>query len=98
VPLPGEAAPAYIVAQVLGGSSRAHPLPDRQRQGRLDLSAASPRTATASIRPAVTPAGALVCEIVMTMFFLIVIMGATDKRAPQGLAPIAIGLCSRSST
>jgi aquaporin Z len=28
----------------------------------------------------------------MTMFFLIVIMGATDKRAPAGFAPIAIGL------
>ena len=36
---------------------------------------------------------ALVCEVVMTMVFLIVIMGATDKRAPQGLAPIAIGFC-----
>jgi aquaporin Z len=36
---------------------------------------------------------ALVCEVVMTMFFLIVILGATDKRAPAGLAPIAIGLC-----
>lgn len=35
---------------------------------------------------------ALVCEIVMTMFFLLVIMGATDKRAPAGFAPIAIGL------
>ncbi|ELB2101742.1 aquaporin Z [Vibrio parahaemolyticus] len=35
---------------------------------------------------------ALVSEIVMTMMFLIVIMGATDKRAPQGFAPIAIGL------
>jgi aquaporin Z len=35
---------------------------------------------------------ALVTEIVMTMFFLIVILGATDKRAPQGFAPIAIGL------
>lgn len=33
-----------------------------------------------------------VTEIVMTMVFLIVIMGATDKRAPQGFAPIAIGL------
>jgi aquaporin Z len=32
-------------------------------------------------------------EVVLTMFFLIVIMGATDRRAPQGLAPIAIGLC-----
>jgi aquaporin Z len=29
----------------------------------------------------------------MTMMFLLVIFGATDKRAPQGFAPIAIGLC-----
>ncbi len=36
---------------------------------------------------------ALVTEVVMTMFFLIVILGATDKRAPAGFAPIAIGLC-----
>jgi aquaporin Z len=35
----------------------------------------------------------LVVEIVMTAFFLIVILGATDKRAPAGFAPIAIGLC-----
>jgi aquaporin Z len=35
---------------------------------------------------------ALVCEVVMTMMFLLIILGATDKRAPQGLAPIAIGL------
>ncbi len=35
---------------------------------------------------------ALVTEVVMTMMFLIIILGATDKRAPQGFAPIAIGL------
>ncbi len=35
----------------------------------------------------------LVCETVMTFMFLLVILGATDKRAPQGFAPIAIGLC-----
>jgi aquaporin Z len=35
----------------------------------------------------------LVAEVVLTAFFLIVIMGATDKRAPKGFAPIAIGLC-----
>ena len=34
----------------------------------------------------------LVTEIVMTMMFLIIILGATDKRAPQGFAPLAIGL------
>ncbi|MGR6501388.1 aquaporin Z [Shewanella sp. Koi 1] len=35
----------------------------------------------------------LICEIVMTLFFLLVILGATDERAPKGFAPIAIGLC-----
>ena len=34
----------------------------------------------------------LVCEIVMTMMFLIIILGATEKRDPAGFAPIAIGL------
>jgi aquaporin Z len=34
-----------------------------------------------------------VAEVVLTAFFLIVIMGATDERAPKGFAPIAIGLC-----
>ncbi len=34
----------------------------------------------------------LICEIVMTMMFLIIILGATDERAPAGFAPIAIGL------
>jgi len=35
---------------------------------------------------------ALLTEVLMTMFFLLIIMGATDKRAPAGFAPIAIGL------
>jgi aquaporin Z len=35
---------------------------------------------------------ALITEVVMTMMFLLIILGATDKRAPQGFAPIAIGL------
>ncbi len=34
-----------------------------------------------------------VAEVVLTFFFLLVILGSTDKRAPQGLAPVAIGLC-----
>jgi aquaporin Z len=37
-------------------------------------------------------AAALVCEVVMTLMFLVIILGATDKRAPAGFAPIAIGL------
>ncbi len=35
---------------------------------------------------------ALVTEVVMTFMFLLIILGATDKRSPQGFAPIAIGL------
>ena len=38
-------------------------------------------------------AAAFVCEVTMTAFFLFTILGATDKRAPAGFAPIAIGLC-----
>ncbi|GAB7521966.1 aquaporin Z [Paraburkholderia sp. 2C] len=40
-----------------------------------------------------TMAAAFICEAVLTGFFLFVILGATDKRAPAGFAPIAIGLC-----
>ncbi len=36
---------------------------------------------------------AFVCEVVMTLFFLLVILGSTDKTAPAGFAPLAIGLC-----
>jgi len=36
---------------------------------------------------------AFICEIIMTAFFLFVILGSTDQRAPVGLAPVAIGLC-----
>lgn len=36
---------------------------------------------------------ALVAEVVLTFFFLFVLLGPTDKRAPAGFAPIAIGLC-----
>ncbi|MCX7088908.1 MAG: aquaporin Z [Methylococcales bacterium] len=35
---------------------------------------------------------AFITEVVMTMMFLIIILGSTDTRAPQGLAPVAIGL------
>lgn len=35
---------------------------------------------------------AFICEVVMTMMFLLIILGATDGRAPKGFAPIAIGL------
>lgn len=37
-------------------------------------------------------AAGLVAEVVLTMFFILIILGATDKRAPAGFAPLAIGL------
>ena len=40
-----------------------------------------------------TLTAAFVGEVLLTFFFLVVIMGATDKRAPAGFAPLAIGLC-----
>jgi len=39
-----------------------------------------------------TAAAGFLCEFVMTMMFLMIILGATDRRAPAGFAPIAIGL------
>ncbi|MEQ1887198.1 MAG: aquaporin Z [Bryobacteraceae bacterium] len=39
-----------------------------------------------------TLGAALTAEIVLTFMFLLIILGATDRRAPQGFAPIAIGL------
>jgi aquaporin Z len=35
---------------------------------------------------------ALITEVIMTMMFMLIILGATDRRAPQGFAPLAIGL------
>lgn len=37
---------------------------------------------------------ALVCEIVMTMMFLVVILGATDDRAPKGFSPPSLSVCA----
>ena len=85
----------YIVAQVLGAIVAAGVL-YLIASGKADFTLAS---GFASNGYGVhSPGGysllaALVTEVVMTMMFLLVIMGATDKRAPQGFAPIAIGLC-----
>ena len=84
----------YIAAQVLGAVAAAGVLyVIASGKAGFDLSAGFASNGYAAHSPGgYSLLAALVCEVVMTMFFLIVILGATDKRAPAGFAPIAIGL------
>lgn len=85
----------YIVAQVLGGivAGAILYLIASGKAG-FDLSAGFASNGYGDHSPGkYSLLAALVCEVVMTMMFLLVILGSTDKRAPQGFAPIAIGLC-----
>ena len=84
----------YIVAQVAGGIVAGGVLyVIASGQAGFDLSAGFASNGYAEHSPGgYSMLAALVCEIVMTMMFLIIILGATDKRAPAGFAPLAIGL------
>jgi aquaporin Z len=85
----------YIVAQVLGGIVAGGVLYlIASGKAGFELSAGFASNGYGAHSPGgYGVVAALVTEVVMTMMFLIVILGATDKRAPQGLAPVAIGLC-----
>jgi len=85
----------YIVAQVLGGIAAGGVLyVIASGQAGFDLAAGFASNGYGEHSPGqYSMVSALVIEVVMTMMFLFVIMGATDKRAPAGFAPIAIGLC-----
>ena len=85
----------YVVAQVLGGIVAGGVLYlIASGKAGFDLSAGFASNGYGAHSPGgYGLMSALICEVVMTMMFLFVIMGATDTRAPQGLAPIAIGLC-----
>ena len=85
----------YIVSQVLGAIVAAGVLYlIASGKAGFELSAGFASNGYGAHSPGqYSMVAALITEVVMTMFFLFIIMGATDKRAPQGLAPIAIGLC-----
>jgi aquaporin Z len=85
---------AYIVAQVLGGIVGAGVLfVIASGKAGFSTSAGFAANGYGAHSPGGYSLGAgLVCEVVMTLLFLLIILGATDKRAPQGFAPLAIGL------
>jgi len=92
---PGQKLAGYVVSQVLGGIAAGGVLyVIASGKTGFDVTAGFASNGFAEHSPGgYSLVAALVSEVVMTMMFLIVIMGATDRRAPQGFAPIAIGLC-----
>jgi aquaporin Z len=90
----GSELPGYIIAQVLGAVVAALVLFFiASGKAGFSLSSGFAANGFADHSPGGYSLGAaFLCEIVMTFIFLMVILGSTDKRAPQGFAPIAIGL------
>ena len=84
----------YIVAQVLGALAAGGVLlVIASGRAGFEVSAGFASNGYGAFSPGgYSLVAALVTEIVMTMMFLVIILGATDKRAPQGFAPVAIGL------
>ncbi len=87
--------PPYIIAQVAGGLVAGGVLfVIASGAAGFDVSAGFASNGYGEHSPGgYSLLAALVTEIVMTAMFLLVILGATDSRAPQGMAPLAIGLC-----
>jgi len=84
----------YIISQVIGGVLGAGVLYlIASGKAGFELSAGFASNGYGAHSPGqYSLVAVVVCEVVMTMMFLIIILGATDDRAPKGFAPIAIGL------
>lgn len=84
----------YIIAQVIGAIAGGGVLLlIASGQAGFDVSAGFASNGFGDHSPGgYSMTSALIAEIVMTMMFIIIIMGATDDRAPAGFAPLAIGL------
>ena len=88
--------PAYVIAQVLGAVVAAAVLAwiASGAPGGYDLANGLASNGYGEHSPGgYSMQAGFVTEVVLTLMFLVVILGATDKRAPAGFAPIAIGLC-----
>lgn len=85
---------AYVVAQVAGAIAAAAVLyVIASGKAGFDLAGGFASNGYAAHSPGgYSLTACLVCEVVLTFMFLMIILGATDRRAPQGFAPIAIGL------
>ena len=84
----------YIIAQVLGAVLAAAVLMFiASGQAGFDVASGLASNGYGAHSPGnYALASGFVTEVVMTMMFLLIILGATDRRAPSGFAPIAIGL------
>jgi aquaporin Z len=92
---PAREVPWYVISQVVGAVVGAGVLYlIASGKADFDLRAGFASNGYADHSPGgYSMVSALVAEVVLTFVFLMVILGSTDPRAPQGFAPIAIGLC-----